>query len=150
MRTRSRVAIVSSVGLLALPGQARAWSQSIHQEILARAIDTLPSGLKPFYKSHKIELPSLAPDATPTEEGADERFLIDTLAPYPFDTCSTPKRRSAAHPDDAAKWDGCRGSSESYARLVAAFRTGDKAKILEEPTRSRVSARTCAIPGPER
>lgn len=122
------------VAVLALPGHAWAWSQGIHQEILARAIDTLPSGLKPFYKSHKIELPSLAPDATPTEDGTDERFLIDTLAPYPFDDVpSTEASFKTAHPDDAAKVGRLPWLvQESYARLVAAFRSGDKTKILEE------------------
>ena len=49
---------VALVLLAAAP--ARAWGPLIHQRVTSEAIETLPKGLKPFYKAHRLELPSLA------------------------------------------------------------------------------------------
>lgn len=116
---------------------ADAWGRGVHDEIVARAIETLPSGLKPFYKSHKMELPSLSPDAAPAEEETDERFLIDTLGPFPFDDVPTTEAALKARSPEAAQKAGRLPwlIQESYDRLLAAFRSADKTKILEESDR---------------
>lgn len=130
-----RLAAVVLSGSCALsPSAARAWSTPIHVDITSRAVDTLPSGLKAFYKVHKLELPSLAPDATSVDEGADQRFKVDAFQPFPFtDLPRSESALKARYPEAA----GTAGRlpwliQESYERLVAAFKSGDKAKILEE------------------
>src|SRR6185503_10356608 len=63
---------------------ARAWSTTVHQAVTAKAIDTLPKPLKAFYEAHKLEMPSLAPDAELPAEGLERRFAIDRLKAFPF------------------------------------------------------------------
>ena len=60
-----RVAALAAAIMLA-GGPARAWGPIAHQAVNAHAIDTLPKGLKPFYKNHRLEMPSLSPEATPS------------------------------------------------------------------------------------
>jgi len=57
-----RVAALAAAIMLA-GGPARAWGPIAHQAVNAHAIDTLPKGLKPFYKNHRLEMPSLSPEA---------------------------------------------------------------------------------------
>ena len=45
-------------------GSAAAWGLAVHQAVTARAIDTLPKGLKEYYKAHRLELPTLSLEAT--------------------------------------------------------------------------------------
>jgi len=115
---------------------AWAWGPVAHQAVLAKAIDTLPNPLKGFYKSHRLELPSLAPDAEapPLDEGPERRFAVDRLLPFPFlDLPHSESEMKARFGEEAARagrlpWlihDG-------YARLVEAFKAGDKARILSE------------------
>ncbi|HUG53834.1 MAG TPA: hypothetical protein VMR21_09535 [Vicinamibacteria bacterium] len=114
---------------------AAAWSPLVHQRVTSEAIDTLPKGLKPFYKSHRLELPSLAVDAPPPgDEGTERRFQIDRLAPFPFKDAP----RSEAELKTSATEEAARMGrlpwliEESYGRLVEAFRSGDKVQILTE------------------
>ena len=131
----SRIAPLLLVSVLAAE-PARAWGPVAHQAVLTKAIETLPSPLKNFYRQHRLELPSLAPDAeTPTgDEGPERRFAIDKLLPFPF--LDLPRTEAALK----AKF-GEEGVSvgrlpwliqEGYARLHEAFKTGDKARILVE------------------
>lgn len=130
---RSRlVAPVASLLLAALP--AHAWGPSVHQEVTSKAIDTLPAPLKAFYKAHRLEIPSLSPEAEATPEDGSHRFGLDRLLPFPF--ADLPRR------EDAFKKKFGDGSTdvgrlpwlifESYERLVAAFKSGDKTQILAE------------------
>jgi hypothetical protein len=70
--------------LVAAP--ASAWGPVAHQAVLTKAIDTLPNPLKNFYKAHRLELPTLAPDTEgpAAEEGPERRFAVDRLLPFPF------------------------------------------------------------------
>ena len=54
------------------------------QAVLLQAIETLPKQLKPFYKEHRLEMPSLSPEATAPEKSPERRFAIDRLMPFPF------------------------------------------------------------------
>jgi len=78
------------------------WSQSPEEEFLTRetrevvrrAIDTLPGGLKPFYKTHRLEIPSLSLEPSLPQEGLERRFAIDRLLPFPF--AEFPRAEAAA------------------------------------------------------
>jgi hypothetical protein len=133
-RTFRRLLVVAAV--LALPAApARAWGPIVHQRVTSEAIDTLPKGLKPFYKAHRLEMPSLALDApAPEDESLERRFAVDRFLPFPFaDVPRTEAALKAKHGEDASKAGRLPWLiEESYARLVEAFRSGDKVKILTE------------------
>jgi hypothetical protein len=104
------------------------------QAILLQAIETLPKQLKPFYKEHRLEMPTLSPEATAAEKTPDRRFAIDRLMPFPF--ADLPRSEA-----EMKKRFGDPGGEigrlpwlvqESYARLALAFKSRDKTKILEE------------------
>jgi hypothetical protein len=126
--------VLTATALLALGGEAAAWGPTVHQAVNLRAIDTLPKGLKPFYKNHRFELPSLSPEATPTDEGLDRRFAADRLMPFPFADLprkeAEMKERFAEHATSAGRLPWL--LHESYDRLVEAFRSKDKNRILAE------------------
>jgi hypothetical protein len=134
----ARQAAVSAAAALLVAGSAapaRAWGPIVHQRVTSEAIDTLPKGLKPFYKAHRLELPSLAVDAPPpTDEGTDRRFAVDRFLPFPFaDIPHTEAALKAKYGEEAA---GKAGRlpwliEDAYAKLVEAFRSSDKTKILE-------------------
>jgi hypothetical protein len=120
--------------LLTGAGEAGAWGPTVHQAVTLRAIDTLPKGLKPFYKDHRLEMPTLAPDASPTEEGLERRFAVDRLMPFPF---SDLPHREAEMKERFGENGVAVGRlpwliHQSYERLVEAFRAKDKARILSE------------------
>jgi hypothetical protein len=117
-----------------MAAEATAWGSTVHQAVHARAIETLPGGLKPFYKNHRLEIPSLSLEPTVPPEGLERRFAIDRLLPFPF--AEFPRSEAAAQ----ARFGDALGQAgrlpwllrESYARLVEAFKAGDKQRILEE------------------
>jgi hypothetical protein len=121
-----------ATGALAVP--AAAWGPSVHQAVVARAIDTLPSGLKPFYKNHRLEIPTLSPDEAVPEEGRERRFAVDRFLPFPF--LDLPRTQGALAgrfgPEavEAGKLPWL--ILDSYRLLVAAMKAGDKARILAE------------------
>lgn len=132
-RTWPRLLAAAVLVLCAVP--ARAWGPTVHQRVTSEAIDTLPKGLKPFYKAHRLEMPTLAVDqAPPEEEGTERRFTLDRFMPFPFadipHTESALKARFADEAPKAGRLPWLIG--ESYARLVEAFRAGEKGKILTE------------------
>ena len=52
---------------------ASAWSLTVHQAVTSRAVDTLPKPIKAFYEAHRLEMPSLGPEAElPPEEALEE------------------------------------------------------------------------------
>jgi len=132
--------ILGVCGALALaPLPASAWIALVHQTVTEKAIDTLPKELKKFYKDHRYELPTLAPDAEPApEEGPERRFAVDRLLPYPF----TDLPRSEAELE--ARFGKEKADSvgrlpwliqESFAKLVEAFKAGERTRILDESDR---------------
>lgn len=129
------IGVFSLLAVLPAP-TAAAWGPVAHQAVLLKAIDTLPNPLKTFYKNHRLELPSLAPDSeTPVgEEGPERRFAVDRLLPFPFlDLPHSEKELLARFGEDAPRAGRLPWLiDEGYARLVEAFKAGDKAKILSE------------------
>ena len=105
-----------------------------HQVTAAYAIDTLPKQLKPFYKAHRAELPSLALEPEFAPRTPERRFLIDRLASFPFDDVPRTEASLNAKYGDKAKDIGRLPwlVDESYARLVEAMKASDKDKILAE------------------
>jgi len=116
--------------------RAWAWGPVAHQAVLTKAIDTLPNPLKAFYKNHRLELPSLAPDAEgpPPEEGPERRFAVDRLLPFPFLDLPRSETETKARFGEEASRAGRLPwlIHEGYARLLEAFKAGDKARILVE------------------
>ncbi len=114
-------------------GPVLAWGPTTHELVTWRAIDTLPKGLKPFYQRHRLEIPSLSLEAVPKEEGADRRFAVDRLLPFPF--VELPRNEPAfvarfGETPEAGRLPWL--IQESYERLVAAFKSQDKGRILGE------------------
>jgi hypothetical protein len=105
-----------------------------HQSTCAGAIETLPKSLKAFYKGHRAEMPSLALEPTFPTRGPDRRFMVDRLLPFPFRELPRAEADLAARFGDKAEGVGRLPwlAQESYARLVEAFKAGDKDKILSE------------------
>lgn len=120
--------------LLGTAPELLAWGGAVHQAVTARAIDTLPGGLKPFYKSHRLEIPTLSLEPSFPAEGNERRFAVDRLLAFPFP--EFPRTEGAAQ----ARFGEPLAAigrlpwlvRESYARLVDAFKAGDKQRILEE------------------
>jgi hypothetical protein len=113
---------------------ARAWGPGAHARITSEAVETLPKGMKAYYKAHKLEIPSLSPEAVIAEDAPERRFMADRIIPFPFtDLPRTEAALKERFPEEAAKIGRLPWLiQESYARLLEAFRSGDKVKILAE------------------
>jgi len=105
-----------------------------HQATVEAAIETLPKQLKSFYKTHRLEMPSLALEPEFPPRGLDRRFLVDRLLPFPF--TELPRSEAALKAKYAEKAEGIGRLpwliQESYARLGSAMKASDKEKILAE------------------
>jgi hypothetical protein len=124
----------AGTALLAVAGNASAWGPTVHQAVALRAIDTLPKALKSYYKDHRLELPTLAPEASPADEGLDRRFAADRLMPFPFSDLPHKEAEMKERFGDNGLAAGRLPwlIHQSYERLVEAFRSKDKARILAE------------------
>jgi hypothetical protein len=113
---------------------AWAWSTAAHQEVTIEAINASPGGLKDFYKKHRLEMPGLSPEARSTDHGQERRFAIDRLLPFPFRDLPRTEPELVTKFGEEAKTIGRLPwlIHESYDRVVAAFKGGDKAAILKE------------------
>jgi hypothetical protein len=124
--------------LTALPAAPLlAFGDHAHRAVTEKAIDTLPKGLKPFYKSHRFEMPTLALEGDIPDEGTDRRFALDRFLAFPFaDLPRTEASLKEKYPEQAAQTGRLPWLvQESYAKLVDAFKAGDKVRILEESDR---------------
>jgi len=128
------MAVIQTLGLALWGRDVLAWSPATHQRVTSEAIETLPKGLKPFYKNHRLEMPSLEIEAKATLDAEDRRFTVDRLLPFPF--TDLPHREAefkAKFPADGEAVGRLPWLIlESHERLVEAFRSGDKTKILAE------------------
>lgn len=126
-------ALLPTALLLLAASSGWAFGPAAHQVVTHRAIDTLPKGLKPFYKNHRLEIPSLSLDAEVKDEGPERRFPVDRLLPFPFtELPRTESALKARHGDALGPGRLPWLIQESYERLLAAFRARDKEKILGE------------------
>jgi hypothetical protein len=130
-----RVMIFSLLVGLAWPtARAAAWGTPTHHAVLQEATNVLPGPLKGFYQRHRLEVPSLSPDSRPEPEGQERRFAVDRLVPFPFRDLPRSEAELTKRFGDDAKAIGRLPwlVRESYPRLVAAYRAGDKTAILQE------------------
>jgi hypothetical protein len=129
-----RPAGLAAAVLLLAAAPVRAWGPVAHQAVNADAIDTLPKGLKPFYKAHRLEMPSLSPEAVVPDEGVDRRFAVDRLLPFPFADVPQTEAEMKAKFGEAGEKAGRLPwlIEQSYQRLVEAFKAQDKNRILAE------------------
>jgi len=126
----------TAVAWLAVATRVQAWGPVVHQEVTSEAIDTLPRGLKPFYKDHRLELPSLSVEPDIPDEGRDRRFVVDKLMPFPFwDVPRDEEKFKVKFPQAAEVGRLPWLIDEGYARLVEAFKSGDKGRILTDSDR---------------
>ena len=128
-------AVILALGLFgSSASDAEAWGPTTHQRITTEAIDTLPKGLKAFYKAHRLELPSLGLEATSTDDAPERRFQVDRLLPFPFVDLPRAEDAFKTRVPDAPAATGRLPwlVQESYARLVEAYKSGDKGRILAE------------------
>jgi hypothetical protein len=134
-RIAARLVSLAVAAAAALPGTpALAWGPGAHARITAEAIETLPKGMKAYYKAHKLEIPSLSPEATLAEDAPERRFTVDRVVPFPFaDLPHTEAALQQRFPEEAAKIGRLPWMiQEAYGKLVEAFRSGDKTRILAE------------------
>jgi hypothetical protein len=126
------LAAATAAGAAGTP--ALAWGPGAHARITSEAIDTLPKGMKAYYKTHKLEIPSLSAEGSNAEDTPERRFMADRVGPFPFaDLPRTEADLKARFPEEAARMGRLPWLiQESYARLVEAFRSGDKTRILAE------------------
>ena len=132
-RARAGARVLAALGVLAGAARAEAWGPIVHQEVTSKAIETLPKGIKPFYKAHRLELPTLAVEPEIPDEGRERRFAIDKVMKFPFwDMPREEAQFKAKFPDagDIGRLPWL--IDEAFARLVEAFKSGDKTRILAE------------------
>lgn len=128
--------LVALTNLFLVTTPLEAWGPVVHQVVTQEAIDTLPKGLKGFYKDHRLELPTLGLEFEEEvqAEALDRRFAVDRLMPFPF--LDLPRSEEDLVEQYGAAADGIGRLpwliQESYARLVEAFKAADKNSILEE------------------
>lgn len=132
MGTKITGMLLAAASLLLPAPSAQAAGPAVTQAVVARAVDTLPKPLQKFYKDHRLEIPSLALEPTFPEPSPERKFAVDKLTPFPFadlphsDAALKSKYGEAADSVGRLPWL----IQESYARLVEAFKAGDKEKIL--------------------
>jgi len=126
----SRAAACLLIALL--PATSFAWSDAVYRLVIRKAIDTLPKAQKKFFEDHRYEMPSLTPDEDPPVRPDGRRFALDLVGVFPF--VDVPQDEAAAK----AKADPRRVGRlpflllEAHGRLVEAFKSGDKERILQE------------------
>jgi len=128
LKTLSRLALV--ILMVLLPGSSFAWSDSVYRLVIRKAIDTLPKGQKKFFEDHKYELPSLTPDEDPPTRPEGRRFALDLLGAFPFKDVPQDEAGVKAKADIKVVGRLPFLLLEAQARLVEAFKAGDKEKIL--------------------
>lgn len=128
------VALALTAAAAGMGTPALAWGPGAHARITDEAIESLPKPLKAYYKAHRLEIPSLSPEATVAEDAPERRFMADRIVPFPFaDLPRTEAALQERFPEEAVKIGRLPWLiQESYARLVEAFRSGDKTRILAE------------------
>jgi hypothetical protein len=128
LTTLSRLGLVLVMAFL--PASVFAWSDSVYRLVIRKAIDTLPKGQKKYFEDHKYEMPSLTPDEDPPLRPDGRRFAIDLLGTFPFQDIPQDEASVKAKADIGFVGRLPFLLLESHARLVAAFKAGDKEKIL--------------------
>ncbi len=133
--TMGRVLILCGVlTILGVADAAQCAGPVVTQLVVSRAIESLPKPLQKFYKDHRLEIPSLALEPTFPEPSPERRFALDKLVPFPFNELPHSEASIKGKYGEAANGIGRLPwlIQESFARLVDAFKAGEKDKILTE------------------
>jgi hypothetical protein len=125
---------LAGVLLVGSPGKSQGAGPVVTQLVVSRAIESLPKPLNKFYKDHRLEIPSLALEPTFPEPSPERRFAVDKLVPFPFNELPHNEASIKTKYGEAASSVGRLPwlIQESFAKLVEAFKLGDKEKILVE------------------
>ena len=132
MKPTSVLRLGLSIGLVFLPGSSFAWSDAVYRLILRKAIDTLPKGEKKYFEDHRFEMPTLVPDEDPPTRPEGRRFAIDLLGTFPFTDLPRDEAGVKAKTDPRLVGRLPFLLLEAHAKLVDAFKSGDKTRILQE------------------
>lgn len=125
-----RIALVLLVVLQ--PASSFAWSDAVYRLVLRKAIDTLPKAQKKFFDDHRFEMPSLVPDEDPPVRPEGRRFAVDLLGAFPYSDVPQDEAAIKAKADPLVVGRLPFLLLEAQARLVEAFKSGDKERILLE------------------
>lgn len=118
--------------LVLLPASSFAWSDTVYRLVLRKAIDTLPKAQKKYFEAHRYEMPSLIPDEDPPVRPEGRRFALDLLGVFPFGDIPQDEATVKAKVDPSLVGRLPFLLLEAQARLVEAFKAGDKERILVE------------------
>jgi hypothetical protein len=120
-----------ALGLLLSPSSAFAWSDAVYRVVIRKAIDTLPKGQKKFFEDHRFEMPTLVPDQDPPERPLGRTFAAERLGNFPF--ADLPRNEDAIKAKGDPRLVGRLPFLllEAQGKLVEAFKSGDRARILE-------------------
>ncbi len=130
-KSLSRPAALVLMLVLGLPGSTFAWSDAVYRLILRKAIDTLPKAQKKYFEAHRYEMPSTTPDEDPPVRPEGRRFAVDLLGVFPFSDVPQDEEAVRARGDAHVVGRLPFLLLEAQGRLVEAFKSGDKEKILE-------------------
>lgn len=114
------------------PAASFAWSDAVYRLVLRKAMDTLPKGQKKYFEDHKFEMPSMIPDEDPPVRPDLRRFAVDLLGKFPFVDVPQDEEGVKAKADIRVVGRLPFLLLEAHARLVEAFKSGDKERILQE------------------
>lgn len=121
-----------SLWMVLLPGSSFAWSDAVYRLVLRKAIDTLPKAQKKYFEAHRYEMPSLIPDEDPPIRPEGRRFALDLLGSFPFNDIPRDEAAVKAKADPQLVGRLPFLLLEAQARLVEAFKSGEKGRILVE------------------
>jgi len=132
MKPTTLLRLALSLLIAFVPASSFAWSDAVYRLVLRKAMDTLPKAQKKYFESHRYEMPSLIPDEDPPVRPDGRRFALDALGSYPFTNIPQDEAALKANADPAAVGRLPFLLLEAHERLVEAFRSGDKVRILNE------------------
>lgn len=131
MKQKSLARLGACVLAVLIPGPAFAWSDAVYRLVIRKAIDTLPKAQKKYFEDHRYEMPSLTPDEDPPTRPEGRRFAIDLIGAFPFSDVPQDEESVKAKADPRLVGRLPFLLLEAQARLVDAFKSGDKERILE-------------------
>ena len=92
LRAAALAAGAAALVLGATP-RAAAWGPAAHERVTSEAIDTLPKGLRPFYRAHRLEMPSLSVESRPPTTRPTGASRSTGWCRFPSPTCPAPRPR---------------------------------------------------------
>lgn len=132
MKLKNRLRLAAALLVLFQPVSSFAWSDALYRLVLRKAIDTLPKAQKKFFDDHKYEMPSLVPDEDPPVRPDGRRFAVELLGAFPFADIPQDETALKAKADPRLVGRLPFLLLEAHGRLIEAFKSGDRERILRE------------------